>query len=300
MEELKFRKIALQDKEVIKPVLRKYSSFCLSAFSFASLVSWESVYHYKWVISENTLLIRFLTLEENKEHFLQPVGEFTADLQKIVLQYASMLDYPLTIFGVSETFIKHFPHFVSHFEVTRYRDLDNYIYSSEDLALLKGKDYQPKRNLIHQFEKQHSWTSEPIEAVNIEDCYNVMQKIYNNESQKKDAYLGFELKVLEFVLRNYTELEQNGILVRIKGEPVAFSIFEFLNATTCVVHFEKAMREYKGLYQLINREAAQFIFSKGYPHINREEDLGIEGLRKAKLSYHPLNLCPAFALVYRV
>ena len=83
------------------------------------------------------------------------------------------------------------------------------------------------------------------------------------------------------------------------GKPVAFSLYEHLNPSTCVVHFEKAMREYKGLYQLVNRETAKKIYSKGCKHINREEDLGIEGLRKAKLSYHPLELCPAHALVFK-
>lgn len=177
--------------------------------------------------------------------------------------------------------------------------MDNYIYSSEDLALLKGKDYQPKRNLINQFEKNYSWTSESISEENIDDCFNVILKIYNEEAINADSYLAYELKVLEFVLHHFNDLEQKGILIKINTEPVAFSIFEFLNPTTCVIHFEKAMRDYKGLYQLINREAAKFIFERGYPNINREEDLGIEGLRKAKLSYHPQSLCPAHALFFK-
>ncbi len=299
MNDLEFKAIKLEDKEVIMPMLRKHSSFCLSAFTIASLVSWEMVYHYKWTIIKDTLLIRFLTLEDDQDHLLQPVGEFPPELQDKVLKYASTLDYQLKIFGVSEAFIKHFPHFISHFEITKYRDMDNYIYSSEDLTLLKGKDYQPKRNLIHQFEKHYNWKAEPIASQNIEDCLDVLHKIYNKEAIDTDRYLAYELKVLQFVLKHFTELEQHGILIRVNNEPVAFSIFEFLNPTTCVIHFEKAMKDYKGLYQLINREAAKFIFERGYPNINREEDLGIEGLRKAKLSYHPVSLCPAFALIIK-
>lgn len=299
MKELDFKAIKLEDKEKIKPMLRKYSSFCLSAFSLASLVSWEMVYHYKWTIIGDTLLMHFQTLEDGRDHLLQPVGEFPPVLQDRVLKHASTLNYQFKIFGVSETFIKRFPSFVSQFEITKYRDMDNYIYSSEDLALLKGKDYQAKRNLIHQFEKNYSWKAEQIATENIEDCFDVLHKIYDKKAIDADHYLAYELQVLQFVLKHFVELEQHGILIRVNGKPVAFSIFEFLNPTTCVIHFEKAMREYKGLYQLINREAAKFIFERGYPNINREEDLGIEGLRKAKLSYHPQSLCPAFALIYQ-
>jgi len=280
-------------------MLRKYSSFCLSSFSFASLVSWERMYHYKWVISEGTLVTSFVTFEDNKNHILQPIGEFPIALQDKIIQYASSLHYPLTVYGVSDSFIKHFPAFISHFDQTEFRDMDNYIYSSEDLALLNGRDYHSKRNLINQFEKKYNWTSEPIAEANVSDCFEVLHNIYNAETIESDSYLAYELKVLEFVLQHFTELEQHGVLVRIDKEPVAFSIFEMLNETTCVIHFEKAMREFKGLYQLINREAAKFIFSKGYSYINREEDLGIEGLRKAKLSYHPISLCPAYALVFK-
>jgi hypothetical protein len=106
------------------------------------------------------------------------------------------------------------------------------------------------------------------------------------------------LEALDFILNHFSQFKEEGILIRVDGKPVAFSIYEPLNPSTCVVHFEKAMREYKGLYQLVNRETAKQIMSKGCKNINREEDLGIEGLRKAKLSYYPLELCPAHALVF--
>lgn len=299
MLDLKFKEIEIEDKSLIDPILRQSASFCLSFFTFASLASWNSTYHYKWAISEDTLLIKLTTLEDNKEHFLQPVGVFPPTLQKKIINYASSIDYDLTIYGISDSFIEKFPDFVSHFEKTKHREMDNYIYSAEDLALLKGNDYQPKRNLIHQFENKYNWSVEPILDVNIIDCYSVIHKMYKREGQQLDEYLLQELNALDFNLKHFTVLEQEGILIRIDNKPVALSIFESLNSNTCVIHFEKAIRDYKGLYQLINREAAKIIYSKGCQYINREEDLGIEGLRKAKLSYNPLSLCPATALVYK-
>lgn len=298
MLDLKFKEIQIEDKALIDPLLRQSASFCLSSFTFASLSSWNCAYHYKWTISENTLLITLITLEDNKEHFLQPIGDFPISLQKKIIDYASSLDYDLTIYGISDSFIEKFHTFVSHFEKTKHRDMDNYIYAAEDLALLKGNDYQPKRNLIHQFENKYNWSVEPISEANIADCFFVLHKIYKQDNQLSE-HLQHELNALDFNLRHFSLLEQQGILIRIDTEPVAFSVFEALNSNTCVVHFEKAMREHKGLYQLINREAAKIIFSKGCLNINREEDLGVEGLRKAKLSYNPLNLCPATALVFK-
>jgi len=299
IKDIVFKKVTIEDKEAIEFYLLKYSAFCLSAFTFSSLVAWERVYRYQWAIVNDTLLLKFITIEDGKEQFMQPIGEFPKSLQDKIIQYAKKLNYRLTIYGVSNAFISKHPVFVSHFERTEHRDMDNYIYSAEDLALLKGGNFQPKRNLITQFEKNNNWTSEPISIANIPDCFEVVNKIYNQNELDADSYLAHELKALEFVLKHFSQFKEEGVLIRVDGKPVAFSIYEHLNPSTCVVHFEKAMREYKGLYQLVNRETAKKIYSKGCKNINREEDLGIEGLRKAKLSYHPLELCPAYALVYK-
>ncbi len=299
MKDISFKEIRIEDKEQLEFILHKYSAFCLSAFTFASLIAWARVYNYQWAIFNDTLLIQLTTLEDNKKHFLQPVGEFPQKLQNSIVDYAFSLDYRLTIFGVSDAFIHNYPQFISHFERTEHRDMDNYIYSTEDLALLKGKKFQPKRNLLNQFETNYNWTSEPISAENIPACLELINKIYNQNELDTDSYLAHEIKALDFVLNNFSTLKQQGILIRVTNIPVALSIYEHLNPSTYVVHFEKAIREYKGLYQLINRETAKIILSKGRKYINREEDLGIEGLRKAKLSYHPLELCPAHALVFK-
>jgi hypothetical protein len=293
-----FKQIEIADKQAIEFYLLKYSSFCLSAFTFSSLVSWERVYHYQWTILNETLLIKFVTIDDGKEQLMQPVGEFPESLQDKILHYANELNYKLTIYGVSNGFISHHPEFVAHFERIEHRDMDNYIYSAENLATLKGGNYQPKRNLINQFEANNNWTSELISEQNIQDCFEVINRMYKNNEPDSTSYLAHELEALDFILNHFSQFKEEGILIRVDGKPVAFSIYEHLNPSTCVVHFEKAIREYKGLYQLVNRETAKQIMSKGCKNINREEDLGIEGLRKAKLSYYPLELCPAHALVF--
>jgi hypothetical protein len=105
MKDIVFKKVAIEDKEAIELFLFKYSSFCLSAFTFSSLVAWERVYHYQWAIVNDTLLLKLITIEDHKEHLMQPIGEFQKSLQDKIIQYAQTLDYRLTIYGVSNAFI---------------------------------------------------------------------------------------------------------------------------------------------------------------------------------------------------
>jgi hypothetical protein len=112
----------------------------------------------------------------------------------------------------------------------------------------------------------------------------------------EDPSLRAELDALDFTMRHLRELEQDGIVIRIDGMPVAFSVYERLDAEVTAVHFEKADRAYKGLFQVVNRESARRIEASGARLINREEDVGDEGLRQAKLSYHPLEILPVYHL----
>jgi len=298
MKDISFKKITIEDKAAVEFYLHKDSSISLGAFTFSSLISWERLYLYQWAVSDETLLFKFTTVEDAKEHLLKPFGEFPMALQEKIIRYAQSLNYKLTIFGVSDEFIDNHAEFVSHFDQINIREFDNYLYLAENLALLKGRDFQSKRNLINQFETKNNWTSELISKENIPDCLDILNKIYSEDDLNTDFYLGYEVNALDFVLNHFDQLREEGILIRAEGKPVAFSIYELLNSSTYVVHFEKAMKEYKGLYQLVNRETAKNILSKGIRYINREEDLGIEGLRKSKLSYHPIELSPSHALVF--
>lgn len=299
MKDIIFKNISIEDGEIIELYLSKYASLCISFFSFSSLMAWKNVYKYQWAVLENTLLLKFCNVEDGRGYLMQPIGEFPLSLQNKIIKYARSLDYKLKIYGVSGLFIDTFIEFISNFEQAEHRSMDNYVYLSEDLASLNGGRYQPKRNLIKQFETNNNWTAESISIENIPACFEVINKIYNIKELDKDSSIFQELESLDFILNNFIKLKQEGILIRINKEPVAFSIYGRLNSLMAVVHYEKAIKEYKGLYQLINRETSKKILQNGYKYINREEDLGIEGLRKAKLSYYPVKMCPAHLLVFK-
>lgn len=296
---LKFIPIELSHKKQLNPLLLREPPL-LSGYTLASLLSWKIIFQYEWAMfQEKMLIISGRIPQENVRYILQPIGIFTKENQEILLSEIKKLDYPITIYGVDERFIERHPEFTLHFEIINDLGFANYIYKTEDLALLHGRNYAKKRNLISQAENAYQWSANPIKNDCLSKCIELLEQICLDDHIEEDESLMNERLVLDYTLRNFTELNQMGLVIRIDDKPVAFSIFEELNPDTAVIHFEKANRSYKGLYQLINRETSRILLESGYKFINREEDINLLGLRKAKQSYYPIELRPAYQLILK-
>ncbi len=172
--------------------------------------------------------------------------------------------------------------------VYSYDDGNNdYIYNASDLAELRGKKYHGKRNHITNFKKNNpDWCYEEISEDNISDCIELHTNwIYDKDQNDSDYSLEFESVLTGF--ENYKKLGFKGGIIRVNSKAIAYTYGE-KGANGCFVsHFEKAPADIQGAYAIINQEFAKRLLEDGYEFINREEDLGIEGLRKAKQSYHP-------------
>jgi uncharacterized protein len=296
---LNFDPIELSHKSLIEPVLVELGPL-LTGYTFASFMSWKLIFKYEWAFCQDkTMVFSALIPGQTIRHILQPVGAFTIECQKMILSEMAKLDYQIRIYGVSNRFMTRFPEFTSHFEIRNDPGLSNYIYRTEDLALLPGRKYAKKRNLISQADNSYSWTSEKITNTCVPECINLLEQIANDDQIESDQSLINERLVLDYTLHHFSDLNQKGQVIKVDNKPVAFSIYEELNPNTAVVHFEKADRNFKGLYQLINRETSKAIYESGYEYINREEDINLPGLRKAKQSYHPVELRPAYQLVFK-
>jgi hypothetical protein len=272
----------------------------LSGFTFATLAAWHSIFQYGWAFADDTtLLISCLLGPDRQRHLMQPVGQLAAPLQSKLLREAESLPYPLRIVGVSEDFIREHARFVEQFNAFEDPTASNYLYLADHLAKLPGRKYASKRNLLAQAAGLYEWVPGPLEGAGIEACFEVLKSVQEEEQPKIDTNLQQELDALDYTLRHFDELGQQGVLLRVNGRPVAFSIYEPISPTTVVVHFERALRSYKGLYQVINWETARLIAGHGYEFINREEDLGSPGLRDAKRSYNPVKLVPAYELILK-
>ena len=295
-----FFPVCRENQEMVSTFLRKHPQ-PLCGYTHATLEAWKAfVFYDRGLSAPETMFIAYKPIFEDPPILLQPVGAFSLDFQNHIFREAENLDHPLKIFGVSNRFLERHPGFIARFSVREERNYANYVYRAEDLANLSGRKYSKKRNLISQARSQYFWETHTLTEDMADKCFAVLESIRNEENPVMEGMSERELAALETTLRNFRRLEQQGLLITVDGRPAAFSIFEATNSTTATIHFERALRSYKGLYQVINQETARVVEAQGFEFVNREEDVGAAGLRAAKLSYHPFELVTAWELTFKI
>jgi hypothetical protein len=288
-----FKPITIEDKEVIT----KYtygSDFMNCDYAFSNICSWRFLYDSEFAAEDDFLFIRFNVTNKVHRHkaYMFPVGkgDIHHAIGKIEVD-AESLGIPLLILGTTaeskrlldETFPNKFTYIAE-------RDYFDYIYLREDLQFLKGKKLQPKRNHINKFNKLYKYEYIPITPEIAPQCMELEQIwLSANVSDAYKEALANERRSLCFALKNFTELGLMGGAIVVDGKIIAFSYGSKINHNTFGVHAEKADIHYEGVFSVINQELVSHLPDE-YRYINREEDLGIEGLRKAKLSYSPFIL----------
>ena len=169
------------------------------------------------------------------------------------------------------------------------RDYADYVYKAASLATLPGTRYAKIRNRLNKFANSTPYTVEPISKASVADVEEFLDRWCLWKDCASDVYLEHERLAMLFAIAHFFELGLAGLALRIKGSVEAISIFEQMNDNTVVVHFEKGSPDYDGVYKAINMETARYVQSHAV-YLDREEDLGLPGLRKAKESYHPDHL----------
>lgn len=184
--------------------------------------------------------------------------------------------------------------FPGEFQFTIDRNGFDYLYEIDRLAELQGKKLHAKRNHINRFiENNPDWIYEEITPASLPECLEMDREWYrrsvSREGADEEQDLGDEGRALRLAMDNYEALNLEGGLIRVDGKVAAFTMGDVLSSDTFDVHFEKAYSEIQGAYAMINREFARRVRER-HPQIkylNREDDMGVEGLRKAKQSYYP-------------
>ena len=186
------------------------------------------------------------------------------------------------------------------------RDGFDYLYDIDRLADLTGKKLHAKRNHINRFmDNNPSWVYEEITPQTLPECLEMDKEWYRRsmvrEGAAEERDLGDEGIALRTAMDHYHALGLEGGLIRVYGEVVAFTMGDRLNSDTYDVHFEKAYGELQGAYAMINREFARWVRAKhpNVRYLNREDDMGVEGLRKAKESYYPDRMVEKYAATQR-
>ncbi|MDE6957753.1 MAG: phosphatidylglycerol lysyltransferase domain-containing protein [Lachnospiraceae bacterium] len=288
--ELEFKRPQLEDKELIEHYFRTYPSRSCER-TFINVFLWARFYGVGYAVIEDTLV--FQSKDEKKFTFTYPAGE-KEDIKRaieVLMEYSRENAVPFAMHNVTEEQAEQLEElFPGMFEVEYNRDIADYIYETEKLATLSGKKLHGKRNHINKFKAMYDdWSYESLSEENLEECFQMALKWRQQNGCEEDEEKNSEMCVTMNSLRLFKELGAVGGLLRVNGEIVAFTMGEPICEDTFVVHIEKAFADVEGAYPMINQQFVQHE-CMDYLYVNREEDTGAEGLRKAKLSYRPVLL----------
>lgn len=201
-------------------------------------------------------------------------------------QYAAEHNQPLTVASVLPENISIFEeYFPNEFTVSNDEADFDYVYKAENLRELSGKKYHGKRNHLKRF-YENNWSYSVMTEKDFDECIEFAVKSYNDNNSYDDESSVAEQYAINTFLNYYNELDLMGGVIRINDKVKGFTIGSRINSDTIDIHVEKSDSEINGAYTAIMNEFAKSS-SDGFAYINREEDLGIEGLRKSKRSYYP-------------
>lgn len=293
-----FKPITIDDKEIITSFTLP-SNYRNCDYSFANICSWHFLYDSEFAVVDGLLLIRFWIEEKTRVAYMTPTGQ--GDLKHAIeLLEADSLEngHPLCMLGVTADAKEELERVLpgSFFYIPE-RDYSDYIYLREDLATLKGKKYQAKRNHINNFNKKYTYQYISITPELVPECMQLECKWYKaNQASSDEEDLNVERRSLTYSLSHFNQLGLTGGAICVDNQIVAFAFGAPINHNTFGVHVEKADVNYDGAYAVINKEFASHL-PEQYMYVNREEDLGIPGLRQAKLSYNPVILLEKSAAI---
>jgi len=287
--EINLKRPELEDRELINKYLA-YANTRSCEMTFANIYLWSRHYDTGFAVVEDMLVFGNTSGDVS---FTFPVGP--ADEKKAVdalMAYCGEKGVPFQLHNITkENFSKLESFYPGELTIEYERDYADYVYETEKLSSLSGKKYHSKKNHVNKFKTLYpNWSYEPITKDNVEECFQMALRWRELNGCEGDEEKHAEICVTLNFLRLFDELEMRGGVLRVNGEIVAFTIGEpAVNPDTLVVHIEKAFADVQGAYTMINQQFAEHE-GTGFTYMNREEDMGEEGLRQAKMSYKPVFL----------
>ena len=286
---IKYKKVDLSDKKWMELLITMAKSSG-SHINFTNIFAWSQFFRYR-VARINDFLVVKGRLQNGEHYYFYPAGKGDPKtIIEILKEDAAECEHEFLLLGLSLENANELERMIPEsFEYQEMRDSFDYVYILEKLITLSGKKLHSKRNHINRFKENNVWSFEQISSENLTECWE-MNELWCKENRcKEDKLLAIEDCAVQRCFNNFTALGLEGGLIRSGGRVIAYTMGEKLNSTTYIIHIEKAFSKIQGAYQIINREFAFFI-KENHPqliYVNREEDMGDEGLRRAKLSYQP-------------
>ncbi len=293
---LDFKPISLDDRNNIE----KYFNFLeepFCDFTFGNLFFWSVVENTNIAFFNDFLFIRFS--DDENFYYTFPIGNGEIkNAFNLILEDSKINNKKIKFVCLNKNQSKILKEiFGEKIKINKNRDGFDYIYSLEKLSSLSGRKYHSKKNHFNSFKNKYNFIFEKINENNIGDCISFACEWYS-ENEATPTLLR-EQKALECAFKNYFKLNLIGAIIKVENKIIAFCIGEEMyNKNIFCTHFEKADYNFQGAYTAINKLFSEFLF-KDFKLVNREDDAGVEGLRKAKLSYHPEILLEKYYAEFR-
>lgn len=295
---LNFKAVELEDRAQIERYILPHGVMNCD-LSFANMYGWRATYRSEWAVVEGFLVIRFCIDGGDRTGYMQPIGE--GDFTRIVpllCEDAHRRGEPLRLVGLTtEGWQQLNQSWKGLFAAEADRAMSDYIYRREELSRLTGKHYQPKRNHCNRFRTLYPDVRyEELGRTHFAACLELEREWCRQREGCLQGTLRSELQAMERAFAHFEELGLRGGVLMDGERMVAFTYGSAVSEHCFVIHAEKADTRYEGAFAMINRTFAERLAER-FEWINREEDLGIEGLRKAKLSYCPSLLLDKYMAV---
>ncbi len=280
---LEFRSIEISDKDWINRLLQK-SDFRGCEYSFSNNMAWKRLSN-STICRYKDFYICGSKLENGGMSFTFPAGQ--GDYKGVLSEmkrYSESNNYPLNLWNVSPSKAEFIKDLGFEIKIEETPESYDYIYLTDELISLRGKKFHSKRNHLKKT-SAYDWEYKKVTEKDFDDCIVFCTEKYNEKDIDHSSIA--EQFAIHTYFEHFNELGLSGGMIKSDGKIVALTIGEQLSSDTFCVHIEKADTDYQGIYVLINNCFAKDC-AVDFKYINREEDLGIEGLRKAKRSYNPV------------
>lgn len=291
---IEFKPIEIQDRAKIESYT--HQSECRNCdMAFANIYCWREFHKSCWAEVDGFLVIRFLIDGKEQVGYMQPIGEgnFFHILDQLEEDARINFSQRLRLYGLCREGRGTITGSGKReFAFDDDRSLSDYIYLAEELRTLPGRKLQPKRNHLNRFTSKYNYRFEAMEPRHFEECLALDEQWRRERTTDADTEsMRFEQKALREAFDNFESLGIKGGVLYVDDRLVAFTYGSAINYDTFDCHIEKADTSYEGVFATINKLFAEHL-GEEFRYINREEDMGLEGLRRSKLSYYPTFLWP--------
>lgn len=279
---LSLKKIELKDIKILRAYFDAYPARQCDRSAGATAM-WRDYFDNGYTISDGTLIL------SSDSRFIFPIGRNIDNALDEIEKHCKENNIPMILCTVNKKELAKLSERYSDFEADADRDWFDYLYEKEAMLNLSGRKYSTPRNHINKFKKMYqNWSFEPIGSNNIPQLIEFTHNFTFHA--EKDESANLELQMCVEVLENYETYDMLGGVLKVDGKIVGYSIGEIVG-DTLFCHIEKADISYHGAYQMLtNQYLHMYASGDEIKYVNREEDCGDEGLRKSKMSYHPVEL----------